>query len=181
MSCVIVGNGSTVLESHHGAEIDRFDQVVRFNQYHIKKFESHVGTKVTHWFTVIPTVNATWRATQPLHKLYVHSWVREPERDSLLRQYEKLRLPCPVEKVDHDLIREMQQAIGTDYYGWSTGALAIWLMLKTQPEVSITGFDWWDREKHHYFDQAARGHLHKPQIEKQLIDKLIEQDRLKFL
>jgi|GEM_PF-2546545 len=59
--------------------------------------------------------------------------------------------------------------------------IAIWLMLKTQPQVTLTGFDWWERDKHHYSDNAARGNLHQPQKEFRVIQRLRDEGRLEFL
>lgn len=51
-SVILVGNGpSMTLRGERGAQIDAFDQVVRFNQYAIRGFETMVGTKTTLWST----------------------------------------------------------------------------------------------------------------------------------
>jgi SAM-dependent methyltransferase len=46
---VLVGNGPGVLQRKLGPVIDTFDEVIRFNNYHIEGFESHVGTRTTLW------------------------------------------------------------------------------------------------------------------------------------
>jgi hypothetical protein len=180
-SCVIVGNGSSVLDSQNGGEIDLFSTVVRFNQFHLKPYTAHVGSKTDVWFMVLPPVNATWRSKLHLKRLYTHSWTFNPENDKNFLAFSALNLPYPVEKVSHAVIPEMQEFAETDYHPWSTGALAIWLMLKEFDEVTITGFDWWERSAHHYFDKSNRGTMHKPDIEKTMIDKLQSEGRLSFL
>jgi hypothetical protein len=179
--CILVGNGTSVLDRQNGGLIDQFGTVVRFNQFHLKPYTAHVGTKTDVWFMVLPPVNATWRAKLPLRQLFTHSWVATEDRDANFRDFTALNLPYPVAKVSHSLIPEMQREAGTDYHPWSTGALAIWLMLKEFERVTLTGFDWWEREFHHYFDKADRGKLHQPQEEKRLIDRLCASDRLRFL
>lgn len=180
--CILVGNGTSVLDAQHGARIDRFSTVVRFNQFHLGKlFAHHVGSRTDIWFTVLPPVNATWRIQQPLRRLYVHTWVADPEEDKTFQAFQAMPLPFPVFKVDHGIVTEMCAYADESYQPWSTGALAIWLMLKEFGQVFITGFDWWERDAHHYGDKAVRGKLHQPMVEKRLIDKLQGEGRLSFL
>lgn len=46
-TCVLVGNGPSVLVSRMGRVIDAFDHVVRFNAFKLHGFESHVGSRTT--------------------------------------------------------------------------------------------------------------------------------------
>ena len=61
----------------------------------------------------------------------------------------------------------------------STGLLLINLMLDRYDEVWLYGFDWWDREEHHYSDKNPRGTLHKPDQELAYIKSL--GNRVRFL
>ena len=54
-------------------------------------------------------------------------------------------------------------------------------MLERYDDVVITGFDWWERNEHHYGDNEVRGHIHNPKKEHEVIQKLIKQNRVKFL
>jgi SAM-dependent methyltransferase len=47
---ILVGNGPSALQGC-GAEIDAFDEVVRFNEFQLEGFTEHVGTKTTLWST----------------------------------------------------------------------------------------------------------------------------------
>ncbi|MCK5604184.1 glycosyltransferase family 29 protein [Candidatus Pacearchaeota archaeon] len=46
-SVVIVGSSAKLLKSKHGANIDSFDNVLRFNRAPTEGFEEHVGSKTT--------------------------------------------------------------------------------------------------------------------------------------
>ena len=48
-STIIVGNGRSVLNGGAGACVDKFDTVIRFNDYQISGFENDVGRKVDVW------------------------------------------------------------------------------------------------------------------------------------
>ena len=46
-SCAVVGNSGSLLHNAHGAEIDGYDTVIRFNGAPTKNFEADVGKKTT--------------------------------------------------------------------------------------------------------------------------------------
>ena len=182
MDCIIIGNGSTLLNKKHGEIIDKFDDVVRFNAYTIKSYEDYVGTKTTTWFNVINYVNkdAEWRMTIPYKKIYLHSWQWDTTKDKLYIDFMRFYNNDTeyIEKTNRSTLLEMQEFNNVKYSTFSTGAISIWLMLKIYKQIYITGFDWWDNDTHHYNDRAPRGTIHKPQIEKSFIDKLISQGRI---
>lgn len=180
--CILVGNGTSVMETEHGQAIDAHKTVCRFNDVHIPGYECHVGTKTDVWFTCLKFNPAKLDQLQPCSRIVVHSWQRAPEKCQTFDGYRHL-LPA-ASKLDHMLIDEVCAYMGrNDYRSWSTGALAIWMMLKEQKRVIITGFDWWERgpEQHHYADKAVRGALHKPEREYDLVMKLQADGRLSFL
>ena len=185
---IVIGNGPTLLEKENGQLIDSFDKVVRFNGYTIDKFEKNVGTRVDIWFNVInfSKKDTEWRLKKPYDKIVLHSWQWDPEKDALYTSFvehykntnmfiEKTKRSTCVELCEYISITEKE------YFSYSTGVIAIWMLLKEYSDITITGFDWWAATKHHYNDNAPRGTLHKPDIEKRVIDKLIEQNKIKFL
>lgn len=179
---ILVGNGTSLIEKQHGALIDSFEDVVRFNSYKTQGYETSTGTKTTVWFNVVPFENTRHPLIlKPYREVYIHSWEWSKEKCKLWKSLEPL-FECPVYKVENQIILELQEyASDKVYYGYSTGLIAIWMMLKRHPHVTITGFDWWEREKHHYSDNAPRGTLHQPQKEFIVINKLIGEGRLSFL
>ena len=48
-SIILVGSSSKILDSKHGAAIDKFAHVVRFNTYEIEGYEEYVGSKEKIW------------------------------------------------------------------------------------------------------------------------------------
>jgi ADP-heptose:LPS heptosyltransferase len=72
-SVILVGNGpSMTLRGDRGAQIDAFDQVVRFNWYAIRGFEAMVGTKTTLWSTFGRGSRPRDEGEVPPRALYIH-------------------------------------------------------------------------------------------------------------
>lgn len=179
---ILIGNGTSLIEKPHGSLIDSFEDVVRFNAYQTEGYEHFTGIKTTIWFNVIPFENKQHPLVlKPYRQVYLHSWQWDKEKCKFWKAFAPL-FDCPVFKVERQTILEIQEFAGDrDYFAYSTGMIAIWLMLKSRPMVTITGFDWWEREKHHYSDHAVRGSLHDPQKEFRVIQMLRAEGRLEFL
>jgi hypothetical protein len=184
MSCVVVGNGTSLLDKENGVLIDSFDIVARFNAYTTDGVEQFTGIKTDYWFNVINFQNrdSEWRVKRQYQRVYLHSWQWDPQKDRLYQDFLTVfptNLLIKTVKRDVDEIAEFADT--PKYRCYSTGAIAIWILLREMESVVITGFDWWNREEHHYNDRAIRGTLHQPQIEKMFIDKLAKQGRIRFL
>lgn len=181
MDCILVGNGTSLLEAENGMTIDAHKVVCRFNDVRIVGFEKHTGTKTDIWFTCLKYDPKRHGLLQPCRQIVAHSWQRQPDKCQTLQGYRHIE---GVTKLDHALIDEMCAFVDkSDYRSWSTGALAIWMMLKEHEHVTITGFDWWERgpEQHHYADKATRGTLHRPAREFAFMLQLQADRRLSFL
>jgi len=176
---IIVGNGSSILDCENGEKIDSFTEVVRFNNYAIRPLWT--GTKTTHWWNTVDYKNKNHEnLCKEYEECCIHSWDFKPT-SKIWQTQKKIIRAKKVFKSEEKWINELKSFSSQNYYPWSTGAIAIWHYLKTRDFVTITGFDWWDREKHHAFDNAPRGNLHNPKEEKILIDKLFKGGRIKFL
>lgn len=187
-SIIIVGNGPSLLESTNGALIDSYDIVVRFNAFAIKNYEQHVGTKTDYWFNTINFQDKLGeeRMKIPYKKVYLHSWQWDPEKDLLYKSFVEHYASIPnaptLIKTTKATILELKEFTqDSEYSTYSTGAMAIWMLLKEVSTLSITGFDWWNSENHHYSDKAPRGTLHKPAKEFEFINTLIQEGRVKML
>jgi hypothetical protein len=88
-----------------------------------------------------------------------------------------------IDFIEADLLVEMSKFSQTEYKTWSTGAIAAWKMLKTFPNITLTGFDWWlNLPKHHYCDSMKfLPNVHQPHEEKKFFDKLQINGRLNYL
>jgi hypothetical protein len=169
MSIILVGNGTSLKDNKNGLLIDSFDEVVRFNSYKIKGHEEYTGAKTDIWFTVN---RGHIKDIYTYKYVYTHSWEKNESKckiTSYIREYVK------AEKINHHLI------LSIPVKAPSTGLIAIYYFIEKYGFVTITGFDWWDREEHHYGDTEVRGTLHKPKEEYDIIKKLISENKVKFL
>lgn len=181
-ACVIIGNGTSVLDAEAGDLIDQFGTVVRFNLWETKGYEKHVGTKTNIWFSGLGMRKGDWRLEREYRRIVLHSWVRDAGKCPTVRSFSEVMPDGPFMKLDHALLDEMAQFAETDYRYWSTGAIAAWMMARQFPIVHLHGFDWWDRPEQHYFNpKANRGTLHKPEIEREFIKHMVIDGKAVFL
>ena len=158
--CIIVGNGTSVLDAKLGDKVDGFNTVIRFNSYRIVGYEQHVGKKTDIW----ATCNCDARHVKEIdsyREVISHSWTVKEEECKIYNELKEKRED--VWKIKPDVWRQMEQDFGITTP--STGLLIISIMLQRYNKIWLYGFDWWDREKHHYSDGARRGNLHKPDQE----------------
>lgn len=177
-SIVIVGNGGSILGQNKGRAINGFDEVVRFNYYKIIGFEADVGTKTTIWFTCncnIPT------AKRKYNEVYFHSWEWNRQKSTCyktIQQYQN-----NVINTKKNDVKQLAKLIPEyPHYGFSTGLIAIHILLRTYPHLHLIGFDWHlDKYDHHYGDNEPKGELHQPQLEWNYILKLHHAGKISFL
>jgi hypothetical protein len=168
---IIVGNGSSLLNSNNGHKIDSFNTVVRFNSFKIKGFEKDVGTRTDIWFTVN---GAHINDINNFTTVIAHSWEWDPNRCKMFQRLLAKRSDCI--KISRDFVRN-----NVAIHGPSTGIIAIFWFLERYDSLTLTGFDWWDCKKHHYGDREARGTLHNPRKEFEIINSFVKEGRITFL
>lgn len=166
---LLVGNGSSLLDAENGDKIDSFDRVVRFNTAKIEGYEKHVGTKTDILFIVC---GSSKERLKKYNEVHVHSWQRDASKDKLFKNLSEHRECC---KIDHSILKK----VPIDHP--STGLIAIYTYLQLYDYVTITGFDWHEKKKHHYADEQKRGTLHKPKEEFKIIQQLIHEGKVKIL
>lgn len=185
MKVIIVGNGSSLLDKNNGELIDSFDIVVRFNSYTIEKFEKQVGTKTNYWFNTVNFSNklTNFRTNAKYDRIYWHSWHWSKETDDGYKAFVSHFKDKEIIKTSKDTITEIQNYVKDNtYYSYSTGIIAIWMLLKEYNDITITGFDWWTpNKKHHYNDNGIKGNIHQPDKEYKVIQKLLQEEKIKFL
>lgn len=167
----IVGNSDSELHTNNGALIDSFDQIFRFNNFKLQKYEKDYGAYTTHWVTtfavdVTPKKNImSIVCPLPLNhseyiKRYGYTNLNELE-DNLLRT-----TFIPVEYYN-----ELIQLIPNP----STGMCLLWWIKKENGWVDpnrVFGFDFFDENKrHHYFDEFSECY-HDGNSEKLLFKQL---------
>lgn len=178
---IIVGNGSSVLDKENGKLIDSFEKVVRFNRYIINGYEKNVGTKTNIWFNVlkISLFKKNWRLKIKYDEIYFY-YRYGPD----IKWYEQYvdyysNTQTSIKKIkENEVCRMLPSKIKITP---SSGLAAILKFIDIYDKVYITGFDWWEREKNHYYDEASRAPVHNPQLEKKIIYDLISQGKIEFI
>ena len=171
---ILVGNGPSLLDKPNGSLIDSYHKVVRFNLYNIKNHTAYTGEKTSTWFTV-SNVKITPRH---IDEVFFHVWSKDklthPYYINLQKHFKHTHI------ITDELLTEMRRYFKTQYGMFSTGMIAIYVMLQKRgwPQITLTGFDWWNPKYtlHHYFDskepqfKEVKGKGHEPTLEKSFID-----------
>lgn len=150
MKYLLIGNGPSAVSRPMQHAIDNFDGiVVRFNNYHIKGWETHVGTRTDVWVTI------DWfpEAAADTHK--ERWWVnlaKSPEHDKIVAALKATRLP----QKWLDARRGAQCATSP-----SSGLGIAAYLLSEGHSVTLWGFDFMSPLRgHHYGDKVPRGQNH---------------------
>ena len=189
MKICIVGNSKDLLNQEFGEKIDSHDIIIRVNNFSIKGFERHVGTK-THIVSCAFGTKMYERQTQDTKDLLktCNVWLVQQGNERLLRMKNI--------GIDSDRIsiinKETYDALSRDAYAkwWrklpSTGLTTIVMSLDIfkDEKISIVGFDKKIRKCHYYNDEVdeglpADGHDWKSEIE--YIDSLEKSGKIKRL
>ena len=153
---LIIGNGSSVLDTKYGDIIDSYQNVARINNYETETFKENVGQKVNIWF------NGANKHVRPRKKLpekvivFVPSSVyvkyydlmdaRIKERQNLDKNQYYL---VPLKKV-----YEYEELIKSDRI--TTGTSSILWAMENYKTVVIHGFDFFIDSKEHYYDSKIK-------------------------
>lgn len=182
-SCLLIGNGPSLLAGTRGMDIDTFDQVVRFNTFKTTGFEQHTGRKTTLWATfghgTLPQDEV-----RPARVLMVHQGGSVPyDPEAIWRiphaYYDRLRA-----EIQSSTTREGKVKEGLIP---STGFLsARWLMENGAETLVLAGFDHFSRAgggQHHYWDPRAfiSPPEHDGEAEAKLLRPLVETGRIRYL
>jgi hypothetical protein len=178
-TCILVGNGPSVMFEKLGHVIDSHDEVLRFNQFTIKGFEEYTGTKTTLWSTfgrgVVPNDDL-----RPSRVIFTHGETGKPayEPEKLWRiplsYYNNLRYRIQKESNFEDVSVILP----------SSGVLMVtWLLDNIYDHLTIIGFDNFSKEKsgkHHYWNEQKfkKPKEHDGQWEFNYISKLISDGKI---
>lgn len=161
-SVILVGNGpSMTLLGDRGERIDAFDQVVRFNGYAIRGFETMVGTKTTLWSTFGRGSRPRDEGEVPPRAIFVHG--DRPKRFDIPLN-EVFGIPRTFYDEVRGRLRERSRLNGQELEALlpSSGLLVLLWLRETHQvgEIVLAGFDHFSKASsggHHYWiNQAFR-------------------------
>jgi hypothetical protein len=206
---LVVGNGPSALEGEPlGDTIDKFDEVVRFNNFQTKTagMEKFVGTKTTVHYSdgvLYPTYKEYHvKGADVVLSLLTDRFMvagtyfimrgAADLQTSLTMKFLKDPSIGWTSKADIERLKKLLGLTGVKHP--TSGMLAIDHFLNkpgVQLPVYIHGFDFFMGPKIHYFDEheplyerindRIGVNMHSPQKEKVYVEKLIEEGKVRFL
>ncbi len=193
MSIILVGNGSSVLQSKRGQEIDKFDVIVRFNNFQLDGFVENVGSKTD----IIARRSCDDIKLYQIkdHKPHIIAFVSYGKWHvgmAAVARNLKGYYKNDITIVGVDECQKFGEEIGLEQPGEcaSIGALAIshylniinskkWFV-KPAPIV-LYGFDGTGETDHYFAKKPVDGNLHNYKKEQIWIQKLIQEGKVKLL
>ena len=182
-SCILVGNGPSLLSGTRGLVIDAFDHVVRFNTFKTTGLEPHTGSKTTLWATfgggTLPQDDV-----RPSRVLMVHQGGTVTYEPAAIWNIPHSFYAARRMEIQAASMRECKVKTGLIP---STGFLtARWLLENGADKITLVGFDHFSRAttgQHHYWD--ARAFIAPPEhdgdAEARLLLPLVKSGRLIYL
>ena len=185
-TCVLVGNGPSLVRAHYGPMIDAHEEVVRFNGGRVKGFEPHTGTRTTLWSTFGKGTVPADPDMQPERVIYIHGETGGPS----IEAPHIYRVPRWFFEECQKQVRQTSQrdAEGKKRLLPSSGFLvASWLLeVVGLRRLTLVGFDHFSKEQssaHHYWlpKPFTQPKEHDGAAEAELLRHWQEQGRLEIL
>jgi hypothetical protein len=181
-TCVLVGNGPSLMSKKLGGIIDAYDEVVRFNSYKTVGFEKHTGRKTTVWSTfgkgTLPESPESFNKV-----LFIHG----DRGDPATKDKQVFRIPISFYEHLRSEIRSISTHKKSGSVNPTSGFLvARWLLAAGVNHLSLAGFDHFSKAKsgqHHYWDAKAYGRPedHDGDAERLLLLPWLHAGRLSYL
>lgn len=202
---IVIGNGSSVLNEKKGEIIDKFKDVVRFNNYIVRGYEDYIGSKTTIWAR-----NNSNRTKERKNEDFEQIIITNPPRDfSSVKNYQSAmelynKLPNAV-MIDENLKSCLQIDLKLkgsckcsnrnknirlgDVWGWvSAGLMVIAHFVENYKNpIYIYGFDNFEKKdghpRHYYNNEEPlpTSVMHKGDREKQWIQRRIDSGKIRVL
>jgi SAM-dependent methyltransferase len=189
-TCVLVGNGPSLLDKDKGEQIDAFDEIVRFNRYILKGFESKIGTRTTLWSTYGNGRLPLTADERPTRVIYTHG---ESGSGPAYK-------PEHLYSIPHWFWAETTRDLRA-FASWECGfdmdapkliptsglMVAAWLLqIIGFSKVSLVGFDHFRKthsKRHHYWDERAfkKPKEHNGEVEAAMFSCLMEKGKVEYL
>lgn len=189
-SILIIGNGPSAAKHNLGNEIDKFDQVVRINNYITTDLEAQIGTKTDIWAN---GANQGLKKRKTLaHNILVMipSVVLDRKGDAIHKRIQHRLGTNQYYMLPIDLMRKMESQC--EIVRPTTGFFTIYFFYLLGFNVTLHGFDFFVGSTSHYFDSPFKRWLkdkglirkagkHDVSGEKSFMEALIETEKIKLL
>ena len=199
LNVLIVGNGPSILKKEYGKDIDKFDIVIRLNDYKIKGYENNVGEKTDLWFTGLGwQLDKRYVNEKTLicsHKFYKRKDVLNQVKKKMIfskNEQEEKNQKKRIYYVNNPHMFKYQKFLSDRKYMFSTGMCAILTCINYfYNPVTIVGFDGGIENRKggtgkvmpHYYErktEVGKG-VHNFKKEQEVIKDLIEEGKLRTL
>ncbi len=169
---LLVGNGSSILDNEIGYTIDQFPLVCRFNAFKTTGYEKYTGVKTNIWVTCLIDEVIKFE-----HKKYSKLYFPLCQK----RFLDLVKIIPNAECFPPDIyIKATQINPGHSFYP-SSGLMATLFFIGLNFDVTIHGFDFFQKRKHHYCDNEEVGPNHVPEMELLAFQTLIDEKKIKAL
>lgn len=187
----IVGNGRSVLSQSAGPAVDKFETVLRFNEFQTSGFEKHVGTKTSVWvlsdWTIVKLINKYPDRSMPVLCAVPYRFMGKPYYATRRAEVEAQLTPAQRKRVSFIAMETARELIEGRNFGdrWpSSGLLTIMHMLSAQEHkrVYVHGFDFFKEidGKIHYMEDTHTANHHAAE-EERICSEFMRQGRVKFV
>ncbi len=185
-TCIIIGNGPSVLNYDLGDQINKFNQVIRFNEYKISGFEKHVGTKTTIWSTFGRGILPKDKNQRPSKILFLG-----PRVSSIYTEINGWMTPPNIWQIPKSFITSLKDRVRRDTqntsYSVTSGLTVIcWMLESIYDNIHIHGFDHFQKDKsklHHYWHQTSHGKpkQYNSEWEKNIVNNFVSNKKIYFI
>lgn len=164
-SCIVVGNSRNLLDSGKGENIDSCDCVIRINTAPTRSYEEDVGSKTTARIinTAIqrgdsveysPTTTKNWLKGKQGHFILKPSRNPDFAESAANLAHAEAELYYLTEKWQDKFYDDLKDRFYKSQP--STGLFAVWLAKALFKDVSAIGFDFYQSEYIHYYEDTKK-------------------------
>jgi len=184
-SCVVVGNGPSLRGSGMGGIIDSYDVVVRLNNYVVEGCEGDVGSKTDVWATTFwGDIDRSKLDTTDAAELLLLTSNAPTAPSASVRRWAESK--CEELSLVYSVVSQTSLQRGLKELGGnspSSGVMTLMHYIEKYGEVAAVGFDFFEGDGHHYFDESRRpSHCpHKGNLERTWFESASAAGRIRLL
>ena len=182
---LIIGNSKNILNKKMGKKIDKFDNIIRFNDYKIKGFEDEVGTKTTiHFVNHLNGNKVNFVKNLKNDKFYITYLFKTKRNKSNIKNFKNIKDKYPLEKIYQNAKKYIEKKKIIDKIPHlRLGLIAICSMLYLNKKVIIYGFDTENNTsgEHYQNDRNFNEKVHNNDLERKILKYLIDNNLITIL